>query len=278
MSDEQNAAIEALDSAAEDSGAVEEVSGGDVEGSTGGANESELPEFQPFTWEDGDQKYTFSRRAELTDWLSKRQKDRQEALRKAQERAQHFEKRMGELSTKEQTMQQAYSRWARIDEAMKKNPQVAERIQKAFEEAQKSPGNPDLDRVLEERLKPVQEKLSKYEQAEQKREQEQLRQKVLSDLRGSYEDFDESSIAGEINRLQSIGDDPVAQQKALYELIYHAMKGKQTPASVERKFAEQSSKRRPPSVTSTPGRGKGEPDVSKMSKKEAREYAMQFLE
>ena len=276
MSDEQNAAMEALDSVADDGGAVDQVTGGDDQGSTGGAEE--LPEFQPFTWEDGDEKFTFSRRAELSAFLSRRTKERQEAMRRAQERAQHFEKRSTELTAKEQAMQQAYAKWQRIDEAMSKNPQVAERIQKAFEEARRTPGSPDLDKILEERLKPVQEKLSKYEEAEQQRQQEATRRQVLEALRGDYEDFDESMVAGEINRLQSIGDDPIAQQRALYELVYHAMKGKQTPAQVEKKFAENASKRRPPSVTSTTGRGKSEPDVAKMSRSEMREYAERFLD
>lgn len=278
MSDEQNAAMEALDSVADDGGAVEQVAGGDSQGSTGGADGSDLPEFQPFTWKDGEKEFTFSRRAELSDFLSQRTKERQEAMKRAQERAQHFEKRSTELTAKEQAMQQAYAKWQRIDEAMSKNPQVAERIQKAFEEARRTPGSPDLDKILEERLKPVQEKLSKYEEAEQQRQQEATRRQVLEALRGDYEDFDESMVAGEINRLQSIGDDPIAQQRALYELVYHAMKGKQTPAQVEKKFAENASKRRPPSVTSTTGRGKSEPDVAMMSRSEMREYAERFLD
>lgn len=278
MSDEQNAAMEALDSVVDDGGAVETATGGSEQGSTGGADGSDLPEFQPFTWKDGEKEFTFSRRAELSDFLSQRTKERQEAMKRAQERAQHFEKRTSELTAKEQAMQQAYAKWQRIDEAMSKNPQVAERIQKAFEEARRTPGSPDLDKILEDRLKPVQEKLSKYEEAEQRREQEALRRQVLEGLRGDYEDFDESAINGELNRLQSVGQDPVSQQKALYELLYYAMKGKQTPAQVERKFAEQASKKRPPSVTSTSGRGKQEPDVTKMSRSEMREYAERFLD
>ena len=270
MSDEQ-AAMDALDSVAEDGGSVDQVAGGDME-STGGAGESELPEFRPFTWKDGEKELTFSRRAELTDFLNNRLTKAEAERKRAAERAQHFEKRSAEISTREQSLQEAYAKISKMDKFLKDNPQIAERIAK---EMQGSKGSPELDRILEERMKPINEKLSAYEKAEQERQAAQRRQRAIARLKQTHGDADDRAVLAELNRLQEIPDEDA--EYALYELLHFALRGKATPADVERKFAEEQAKKRPPSVTSTPGRGKQEPDPTKMSRSEARDYAMRML-
>lgn len=273
MSDEQVAAEEALDSAVEDDGIVEESAGSGEEGSTGGADGSELPEFKPFEWEEDGKKFTFSRRAELADFLNNRVGQSKSEIQRARERAKHFEQRMSELQTKEGSLNEAYAKISKMDKFLKDNPQIAQRI---AQEMQGSKGRPDLDRLLEERIKPINEKLSKYEKAEQEREASQRRQKTFEQLENNIEGFDRSQVLAEINRLQETPQDKA--EAALYELVHYALQGKRTPADVERKFAETASKRRPPSVTSTPGRGKQEPDPSKMSRSEQQEYALRIMD
>jgi hypothetical protein len=271
MSDEQMAAEEAMDSVVDDGGAVDEVAGGDE--STGSAEGSDLPEFKPFDWEEDGKKFTFSRRAELADFLKNRTGQAKSELQRARERAQHFEKRSGELQTKEQSLNEAYSKISKMDKFLKENPKIAQRI---AQEMQGSKGNPELDQLLEERLKPFNEKLSKYEKAEQERNAEQRREKTFKQLEGEVEGFDRSQVLAEINRLQELPED--RGEAALYELVHYALQGKRTPADVERKFAESASKRRPPSVTSTTGRGKQEPDPSQMSRSEQQEYALRIMD
>jgi len=272
MSDaEQVAAAEEAMAAVGSAGSTEEVAGGDVEGA-GGAEES-LPEFRPFTWKDGDKEYQFSKRAELADFMSNRLGKASEASKRAQERAQHFEKRMQELQTKEGSLNEAYAKISKMDEFLRENPGVAERIAKEMQGSSRQ--SPELDKLLEERIKPIQEKLSEYEKAEQQRQAEARRQQAISRLREQYGDVDDSQLLAELNRLQEVPDDQ--GEYALYELLYHALRGKTTPAQIEKKFAEKQGQRRPPSVTSTPGRVKSEPDVTKMSRSERAECAIRQL-
>jgi hypothetical protein len=268
---------EAVDQAVEAAGSSEpsQDAGGVATEGAGGA-EQELPEFRPFTWKDGDKEFQFSRRAELADFLKNRSSQWSSERKRAQETAAHFEKRMKDLEAKEQALQQGYGKWSKIDEAMKGNPRVAQAIEQAFQQAMRSGGgSPDLDRILEEKLSPLQEKLSAYEKAEQQRQAQVKRQRAISRLKSQYEDADDKVLMAELNRLQEVPDDD--QEYALYELLYHALKGKTTPAAIEKKFAESQSKRRPPSVTSTPGRTKGEADVTKMSRAERAEYALRQI-
>lgn len=269
--------VEAVDQAVEAAGGGEssQDAGGVATEGAGGA-EQELPEFRPFTWKEGDKEFQFSRRAELADFLKNRTNQWGTERKRAQETAAHFEKRMKDLEAKEQSLQQAYGKWAKIDQAMTGNPQVAQAIQRAFQEATRSgKSGVDFDQLLEEKLKPVQEKLSAYEKAEQQRQAQVKRQRAISRLKSQYEDADDKVLMAELNRLQEVPDED--QEYALYELLYHALKGKTTPAEIERKFAESQSKRRPPSVTSTPGRTRGDADVTKMSRAERAEYAMRQI-
>lgn len=264
MSDEQVVAPETTDGGAVDTGGVEE--------STGGAIESDLfGDGKPFTWKEGDKEFTFSKRRELADFLSSRTGQSRAERERLQEQAKYYEKRKQEQDTRETTLNESYAKIAQMDRFLKENPHVAERIAK---EMQGNSGSPDLDKLLAEKMKPYEEKLNKYEEAEKARIASERRQKALNRMKESYPDFDESLAIGELNRLQEVPEED--QEYALYELLHYAMAGKLTPAQVEQKIAQEAGKKRAPSVTSTAGRGKQEPDVANMTRAEQQKYAYEI--
>jgi hypothetical protein len=274
VSDLEQAAVEALDSV--DSGGdvgTQEASVGSESSGPVGVQSAAFFEFEhPQTKE----KMVFRNKGELADHLrhsSMRHEDYEKLSKTAQDRAKHFEERVKSLQTKEESLNEAYVRISKMDKFLKENPHVADEIAQRMKS--KPNQSPDLDRLLEERMKPFQEKLSEYEKIEMQREAEARRQQAVNRLRERYPDADDSKIVGYLQQLQQIPQQD--SEYALYELLYHALRGKETPAQVEQKFAQQAAKRRPPSVTSTPGRNDSGVDVTKMSKKEQAEYAASLL-
>lgn len=275
MSDLEQAAVEALESvdSGGDVGAQDTSVGSEPNGPVGEQSEAFFEFEHPQTKE----KLTFRNKGELADHLrhsSMRHEDYEKLSKTAQERAKHFEERVKSLQTKEESLNEAYSKISKMDKFLKENPQIAEEISTRMKS--KPNQSPDLDRLLEERMKPIQEKISEYEKIEQQREADRRRQTAVSRLKERYPDADDKKITGYLQQLQQIPQQD--SEYALYELLYHALRGKETPAQVEQKFAQQAAKRRPPSVTSTPGRKDSGVDVTKMSKKEQAEYAASILD
>lgn len=262
-----------VDQVVEDAGSVEATeAAGSGEQSVGDAGGSDLPEFRDFTWKDGDKEYRFNRRAELADFMNQRLGKASQAYQQYQDRMKRLEQTERQRQTEYEARQQAFTRWQKIDEAMNSNPHVKEAIEKAFQEAMSRGKQNGI--ANDPALKELMEFKQRMEQTEQQRQAEARRQQAFSQLKGRYEDFDDRAILAEINRLQETPSEK--SEEALYELVYYAMKGKMTPAEIEKKFAESKVKR-PPSVTSTPGRTQGGFDPTKMSRSERAAKALEML-
>lgn len=274
MSDEQLAA-EAMESAGSDApvGGEETPVGSEPETSVGG--DSAEPFFK-YTFDDGTEQ-AFRNPGELATFIKhsgmrKSDLDREREALKSQ--GQKFSERMKSLEAKETELRNAYNKIQKYERIL--NNPAAEKEIEALAQRLRGTGQPDLDQLFQERLKPYEEKLSKIEQIEKEREEAAARDRALSQLESQLDGFDRKAVTEMLQQISQVPEQD--QMRTLYEILHYANVGKMTPAQVEQKLAMQQSKKRPPSVTSTPGRAtSGGADPENMSWKQLREEANKII-
>jgi hypothetical protein len=231
-----------------DDGQAFETSGAPEEGQG-----TEVEESPFFTYEHDDgEVYNFKSPDELkshfrdgllrhSDYTRKTQELANERKKFEQERERHNAEKTASL--------QAYSQWSKIDQKYKSDPAFRQALQEAYRKSQN--GNGNLDSVIQQKLAPVEKKLSEWErqrEKEQRKRQEQEEQeKAFSLLEKSIDGFERKAVQDELKRLQQLP--PGESTRALFELLHYAMKGRVTPAEMEKQFAERqrrNSQARPP--------------------------------
>lgn len=232
----------------------------------------EAPFFE-FEHPESKEKLTFKNKGELADHLrhsSMFRSDYEKQVSKVSERAKYLEDQIKRYEQQQQALMESPA--MKYHKFLQERPDVAERLAKELKGSQPKP---DLDKVLEEKLKPFQSKIQEYERIEQERREEAQRQKAIARLKERYGDVDEGIFQQEINRLRGVPDQD--REYALMELLYHANRGRMSPAELERKAAQSATKKRNPSVTSTPTPKDSGEDPSKLSESQMRQRAEEIL-
>lgn len=154
------------------------------------------------------------------------------------------------------------------------NPQGYARLKAEFA-ANSSAGTPDLERILDEKLKPFIEKQEGRDKAEEGRAAAGRQEAARVRMKERYPDFDDSLVQAELKR---IGEHPKQDMEyALYELMHNVVQGRTNPAELERRAAEAAARTPKPSVKSTPGAKPTGRDPNDMSPAERREAAAKLL-
>lgn len=174
---------------------------------------------------------------------------------------------------------QAYSKWSKIDDRFRKDPKFRQALTNAMRQDQQQGGNSNVDALLQQRLGPIQQKIQQWERQQQeeqrKRQDQEETEKAFSLLEKNYEDFDRQAVQNEIQRLQQLP--PGDSTRALYELLHLAMKGRVTPAQMEKQIAQRQRRNstvKPPMSTSNAS-GKKQRDFT--NAREAAEAAMRDM-
>jgi len=244
-----------------------------VETTDTGVAETEPSPFQDgaFEWEaDDGEKRVFQKKGELADFLrhsSMRKSDYESAMERVKRLSGDAEAARKKYETQEQALLESQA--MKYHKFLVENPEVASRIKAEMGQAK----NPQslVEQTLDSRLKPFEEKISEWEKAEQERVAGRAREEAYQRLSERYKDFDRKKIESEFNRMRDIPEQDL--QYSLFELLYHAARGKEDPAELERKAAEAASRPRRPSVIPSPGQKDDGVDLTKLSDRETREQA-----
>ena len=191
---------------------------------------------------------------------------------KVSTRGKYLEDQIKKAAEKDRTLSESPA--MRYHKFLTDNPHIGERL-KAELKASGTAGTTDLERLLDEKLKPITEKQEGYEKAEADRGASGRRDAARSRMKERYPNFDDSLVQGELKR---IGEHPPQDMEyALYELMWNVVQGRTNPAELERKAAEAATRTKNPSVTSTPGAKPTGRDPNDMSPAERREAARKLL-
>lgn len=137
-----------------------------------------------------------------------------------------------------------------------------------------SGNNPELERLLGEKIRPLEEKLSEYEKEKARMAEEKARNEAYDAVAKRYPDFNRANIDDAIRRIEEVPEQ--MRLEYMVELLYNAERGKMTPGAIERKQAMTASKPRSTTPTSTVGI----PDrqVSAMSREDEMATALAAME
>lgn len=266
MSDMENA-VDSVDST-EAVGAGEAAVGG-----TDAGVAEDVGSFFEFEHPETKEKKVFKNKGELADYLRhgtmwKSQFDAEKS--KVSERAKYLEDQIKKYEAQQRAILESPA--MKYHKFLQERPDVAERLKKELAGSQPKP---DIEKLLDQRLKPYDEKIKEYERIEAERKQEAARQAAIGRLKERYGDVDDSIFQQEMERLQNIPEQD--REYALLELLYHANRGRMSPAELERRAAQRSATRRPPSVTSTPATKDTGEDPGKLKPSELRKRAEELL-
>lgn len=214
-----------------------------------------------FDWtaDDGETR-SFTKPAELADFL------RQSAMRK-----KDYETAMARVSSLEKSTQDQRSRYEALERQLAESPGLRydkwlredpRRLQAALAQmSQLGPRDPkDVVReLLDEQLKPLNEKLAKYESAEEQRANRERREAAFGRL---PEGTDRKAIEQIWARLEETP--PQDLEYTLLSIIADAVRARSSPPAP---------RERRPSVTSSPGSKDAEDDVAAWSDTKVRQQA-----
>ena len=234
--------------------------------------EGQATPFHSYKGDDG-KDTVFNTSDELNDYIRQGTLRHSDYTRKTQQIADSrklLEQRMKDYEGKERAFNESAPEIMKMDKWLKANPEVQDRI---AQEMRGTTSNPEFKKLLDEAITPLQEKLSKYDEAEAKRSDDAARNKAYDSIAARYTDFDRKQVDQTIQRLQEV---PQAMQlESLIETLYFADKGRTTPGEIERRQAQQASKQRP---TSPATETIGAPAPTPQNKAEARAIAEAALQ
>ena len=246
------------------------------------AGVAEGPYFE-FDYGNGD-KFTAANKGELADHFrhsSMRKSDLDTEMAKVSKRSAYLEEKITAAEAKESVANQLAGLYSPMDSLMKSNSSFNRYVQEAYDSLTKGGGKaPDVREVvkeaLAESLKPYDEKFSGLEKAEKERATKAATADVHSRLRAEKGDFDEEMLNSEFTKFQSIPTQDL--EYAFRRLLLHSVRGRENPAELERRTAENAARRRAPSVTSTPGVKPTVLDPNKMSEEQRAQAAIAELD
>lgn len=240
MSD-MDEAIKALESAESDGGVTPEQApvGGEADGNV-------TPEAF-FEWEDPatQEHISFENKGKLADYLkhsSMRRSELDGEKKKIAEQREAFERKMKSFESERSIQNERYADVMKMDSWLKTHPDAEALL---VEQMRKHSGNPDLEQLFSEKLKPMEEKLSAYEKEQEDRRNAEKQREVFAQLAKKHKDFNEEKLTQFIAELQEVPE--TDQEFSAHEVLYYALLGKQALADLERRAASQPSKR--PSIT-----------------------------
>ena len=272
MSDENAEALAALDGVSQ-SGESDVVSAPEGQAASAPVTGQATQVFHEYEWEPG-KKEVWRTKDELNQWLRQSGMRHSDYTRKTQQVAEArklADDQRRSYESKERTFNESYSKIMTMDKFLKENPQVAERIAADMKGTR---GNSDLERLLGERMKPIEEKLSEYEKEKERMADEKARNEAYESVAKRYPDFNRANIDDALRRLEEVPEQ--LRQEYAIELLHLAEKGRLTPGAIERKQAMVSNKPR----SSTPTSAVGIPDrqVSAMNREEEMAIALAAME
>ena len=267
MSD-QDAALAALDAA--EQGSTEAAPQGQA---VSAPEQGQATVFHEYEWEPG-KKDVWNTKDDLNRFLRESGMRHSDYTRKTQQIADSrkmLEQKIKDYEGKERTFNESYPKIMQMDKFLKENPQVAERI---AQEMKGTRGNSEVEKLLGERLKPFEEKLSEWEKDKARQAEDKARADAYDAVGRRYKDFDKGVVDAAIQRLQEVPE--AMQLEAMVELLHNAEKGRMTPGEVERKQAMVSNK----SHVATPTTAVGIPDrqVTQMSRDDEMAAALSAME
>ncbi len=233
-----------------------------------GAGVAKEQPFFTFKGKDGIET-VFKNRGEVADHMthsSMRREVLDAEMGKVSARGAHIEEQIKQYTAR--TKELEGSEGARYHEFLKKNPQVAAEIKAAMGQS----GDSDLRRVVGEIVKPLIDKQTGYDKAEEGRAADGRRATARARMVENYPGFDESLIHSELKRIQDIPEEDL--EYALYELMHNVVQGRSNPAELERRAAQAAARPTTPSVKSTPGVktvGRNPNDMTAAEKRQAAE-------
>lgn len=271
MSDEQ-IAVEAMDS---------DVPVGDGEPSVGSESEASVGAEPFFTWTGKDgQEQSFKNKGELATFLShsgmrREELDREKAALKKQ--GETYGTRLQELQAKEASLNERFAKINQIDQFLKNTPGLEKDLDSLKARYQNRGASSELAKqMLEEELGPIKQELEERKKADAERAEAERRERALQAAAKNVEGFNRDAALQYMKKIQDAPEE--AQLEMLYAMLHYASVGESSPAQIEQKIAESAAKKRPPSVTSTPGRAtKGGADPKDMSWADARRAATEML-
>lgn len=210
---------------------------------------SQNPEEQPqpfFVHRDSKGKEVpFHSQEELRKWL---EKDGPMLRSDYTRKTQGLSQKEKEIQEKQQQIEQKSKEYQQFDTFLRNNPRVYQELKKRMSQPM-SPNDAAqiAKQYAEESVGDVKQQLDELNSWRKEQEQQRQRQEIMSRMKSKYEDFDESAIDSLMEEINP--DDP----ESLYELLYHAKRGRDTPAQIERRMAESQRKKQQASVM--PGSG-----------------------
>lgn len=250
---------------------------GAVDGPVGdaGAGVAEDKPFFTYTGDDG-VVHDFRNAGEVADAFkhsSFRKADHDREMGQVSSRGKYLEDQIRKFKEQEQALSESPA--MRYHKFLTENPDKAARLKAEFAAADRS-GAPGLQNLLDEKLKPIIERQEGYDKAEAERAAEGRRKAAFKRIQERFgSDIQESVFTEELKRIQDIPKQDV--EYALYELLLHSHRGRTNPAELERRAAESASRKKTPSLTSTPGVKPTGRDPNAMSPAERREAAAKLL-
>jgi chromosome segregation ATPase len=214
-----------------------------------GGQGATAPEASPepfFTHRDSKGKEVhFSNADELRKWL---EKDGPMLRSDYTRKTQGLSQKEKEIQQRQQEIEQKQKQYEQFDTFLKNNPRVFQELkQRMSQPASPSDAAEIAKQYAQESVGEVQKQLEELNNWRQQQEQERQRAEIMSRMKSKYEDFDEDAINGLMEEVDP--DNP----ESLYELLYHAKRGRETPAQIERRLAEAQQKKKQASVL--PGSG-----------------------
>ena len=228
--------------------------------------------FHRYKWDDGKED-VWKSPDELNEFIRNGALRHSDYTRKTQQVAEArkaMEQKMADYEAKERTFNAAYPEIMQMDKFLKEHPDVRDRIA----EEMKGKGNPDVERIIQERLSPYEQELKAMKEAEEKRQADAEREAAFKTLEGRIEGFDRSIVERELQRLEQIP--PQAKAEELLSLLYFANRGRETPGEIERRKAMQNQKPKP-NMTPSPTVQTSGKDPAQMSAGEAADLAESIL-
>lgn len=243
-----------------------------------GAGVAEESPFFTYTGKDGTA-HDYKNAGEVADAFthsSFRKADHDREMEKVSKRGKYLEEQIARYnkSQEELNASDGLKYHKMLQNIQQSNPQGYARLKAEFA-ANSGVGTPDLERILDEKLKPFIEKQEGYEKAEEGRAAAGRQEAARVRMKERYPDFDDSLIQAELKRISEVPKQDM--EFALYELMQNVVQGRTTPAELERRAAEAAARTSKPSVKSTPGAKPTGRDPNDMSPAERREEAVKLL-
>ena len=283
---EEVTAVDSGDSG--DSGGIVGSAGGVAEGA-GGTDEKGQPVFndgKPYTWTANDgEVLDLSTRSRMTDHLrhsGMRRKDLDTAMDGVAKRSTALDAREQALKSQETVANNAIGQWGPVDQLMKTDPTFAKYVEDAYAARTKGRSGTPTDvreavrEAMAESQKATDERFSGLEKTRDEGVAKATTQNVDRRLREDEGEFDQAMLDAEFQKFQSMPRQDL--EYAFRRLLLQSVRGRDTPAELERRAAENAGKRRAPAVTSTPGVKPAEFDPNTATEDQRREAALDVLD